>query len=65
MPEGGCPMKKRPSYTKEFMLEAVLLQYLGSDHGFLYYEEHLRTDPGFGGDEIHGWTGNALFGPRH
>jgi len=25
MPEGGCPMKKRPSYSKEFKLEAVRL----------------------------------------
>ena len=25
MPEGGCSMKKRPSYTKEFKLEAVRL----------------------------------------
>ena len=25
MSEGGCPMKKRPSFTKEFKLEAVRL----------------------------------------
>jgi transposase-like protein len=28
--EGGCPIKKRPSFTKEFKLEAVRLLELGT-----------------------------------
>src|SRR5713226_241168 len=30
MPEGGCPMKKRQSFTKEFKLEAVRLMEHGN-----------------------------------
>jgi transposase len=56
MPEGGCPMKKRQSFTKEFKLEAVrllergnksaadLARELGIKRNQLYkWQEQLRS----------------------